>query len=1103
MRRLLLLASIPFLACLFTPTDLSAQLQYLFLQGTGTQATGTFTGLGFAHTVGTQWGTTFASSSVGIGFSFEFEGTTHTTARVYHNGAVVLGGGTIPSPTGYDLNGTGQPVLAPFWDAMRISDGEGGQCTGSSVDYGTIGTAPNRTFVVTWRNMGLGQSGPLGFQDATFQLRLHETTNRIEFYYEELDGSYPSCSQWVGNTAHQTSAAIGIANGTEYLSVAPSGSSTVSSTRETSVDVSRTAISGGTVYTFCPGGVTGNPASGGTAAAADGDTLLVGEEVVLSSSADFMPIEVKNTCATNVSYTITGANAAEYAISSSNPGPLGLLTEIPTVRFSPAGIGVRSATLTLRDNLGLVTRTYYLRGEGVPRIKWIGNIAQGGTPTVANGDLFFDGFKVENNTSVDYTPLTIEVANSPGPVAPVTYSLDDRSGGTFSIDRTAENVAPGSSSSVVITVAPVATVGPQKAKLTVNAEGEVRTFDLEVFSSGAGALFTINGAPLGAGSSIFRNVYECVGDGRSSVEIEIESIGDEPFEITSDANYLTETEIRQGTPPYPVLRDRFGNLVVSPDYFISDANGNRLTLPAVVAPGNKSIIYLTFSPIRPGSRRARAFFESNGENFFGLDTDNNTAEGVLNFELVGQGLGSKLSNPGRDGLPDAVVFDDTKVRETSVMTGMIFNAGDCDMTIDGSAFRIVSGDVAEFELMGDIYGVGTNTNGFVVTPGDTAMFDVSFTPSRSGSRVASVRVVTNDSAHFQNGVAERGTFYVDLFGKGAVGLEGRDIFISPAVIDGPSSTGIATLENNSGGLVIVDGISILGSTEIQEDPANMWPAVPFTVEPGKSVDIGLALIPDAGSTPGTRTGTLEVSLANGDVLVLDISGIAGTRTLNVIPQTLFTGVDVPVGELARRFVAINNNGTLPVQIADVQIAGAAAADYNVGPLARNVVQPGGTDFLEVTYEPTATGMSDATLEIVTNSTNGTPVGTAAGSHIVTLGATGVTTLREDDPTGDPAVRPNEAEHGWSARTESGVALWQSTPNPTAANVEIRFFTPSSQKLTIDLFNANGAQVATLLDDVVEGEGEVSADLSDLPSGRYFYILRTAEGPLTLAIDLVR
>ena len=577
------------------------------------------------------------------------------------------------------------------------------------------------------------------------------------------------------------------------------------------------------------------------------------------------------------------------------------------------------------------------------------------------------------------------------------------------------------------------------------------------------------------------------------------SIGDEPFEITSDDAFLTSTVIEQGTPPYPLLRDGFNNPLPVQDYFITDAQGDPLAFPITIAPGDTRTIYITFLPTRADSRRARSFFATNGENFIGLDTDNLDALGTLNFELVGHGFGSTLSNPEMTGLPSAVVFPTTEVRGTSTLTGMIYNDGECDLLVNAGDLRITTGDVTEFELLTGLYNVTQNGTDYVIGPGDTAMFDVAFTPARSGSRLASLLVESNDSAVYIEGIVARGTHYIDLFGRGKVGLEGEDVTLDPAVIDGPSSTGVARLENNFGGLVGITAIAIVGSTEIVEDPANPWPTLPTNVDPGTSIELGLLFTPDAANGPGNRMATLEVTLDNGDVLIVDVTGLAGTRTLQVAPNSLFSGISVPVGDLARRFVAVNNDGTLPVRISNVVLSGAGAADYTVSSLIRPIVPPGGTEFLEVTFAPTAQGALDAMIEIVTNTTNGTPVGT----HAITLGGMGATTML-DDPSGSnaPAIRPSTGDVT-AARMADGTMLRQSNPNPVTTTATIGFVLPNEREISLDLYDVNGSLVTRLAAGMFDGEQEVSIDTRDLSSGRYYYTLRTAGGSLTLSFDVVR
>lgn len=144
-----------------------------------------------------------AHSDVSIGFTFNYLGTAYTQVRINTNGwlSLNLSGSDDISSNNILLFETGNPgtVLAPWWDDLNM-DGS------SSVSYKTTGTAPNRTFTAEWKNM-------LGFATGStdrlnFQVKLHESTNVIEFCYgDAVPGTHNS----------QEGASIGIKDATGGL----------------------------------------------------------------------------------------------------------------------------------------------------------------------------------------------------------------------------------------------------------------------------------------------------------------------------------------------------------------------------------------------------------------------------------------------------------------------------------------------------------------------------------------------------------------------------------------------------------------------------------------------------------------------------------------------------------------------------------------------------------------------------------------------------------------------------------------------------------------------------------------------------------------------
>lgn len=139
------------------------------------------------------------SQAIDLGFSFCFLGNEYTKCYVGSNGWVSFGGpgaltttytsATIPS-TG--VNVPKNCIMGPW------QDWHPGLCTpvGSCIKYQTIGTAPNRKFVVSYDNVPMFScTGLFG----KFQIVLNETTNIIENHLTNK----PNCPAWAGGTATQ------------------------------------------------------------------------------------------------------------------------------------------------------------------------------------------------------------------------------------------------------------------------------------------------------------------------------------------------------------------------------------------------------------------------------------------------------------------------------------------------------------------------------------------------------------------------------------------------------------------------------------------------------------------------------------------------------------------------------------------------------------------------------------------------------------------------------------------------------------------------------------------------------------------------------------
>lgn len=140
-------------------------------------------------------GTDDGTAPLALEFQFRMYGTLYPVACVSTNGAVYFMA-SAATCTGFgadfantDITATSvpndRPALLPLWTDLTFDSPVAG-----SVLYHTLGTAPNRRFVIQWNNaIPQGSGSPV-----TFQAILFETSNRVLFQYKtvSLTGGDPA-----------------------------------------------------------------------------------------------------------------------------------------------------------------------------------------------------------------------------------------------------------------------------------------------------------------------------------------------------------------------------------------------------------------------------------------------------------------------------------------------------------------------------------------------------------------------------------------------------------------------------------------------------------------------------------------------------------------------------------------------------------------------------------------------------------------------------------------------------------------------------------------------------------------------------------------------
>jgi len=182
-----------------------------------------------------------ASAVAPIGFDVWYMGVRFTNFSVNANGVFRFGStAIIPGGNSYTVNGTYRivPISSGSFASETVPTTGNFQtaATVGKVHYKVIGTAPNRTLVVEWKDMKIGHRSTKTTY-ATFQAHVYETAPSptttsggvIQFVYGAMptDARNSSGTQVAINT--RTGIGIGTAAG-QYLSVITSGTSAVSAT---------------------------------------------------------------------------------------------------------------------------------------------------------------------------------------------------------------------------------------------------------------------------------------------------------------------------------------------------------------------------------------------------------------------------------------------------------------------------------------------------------------------------------------------------------------------------------------------------------------------------------------------------------------------------------------------------------------------------------------------------------------------------------------------------------------------------------------------------------------------------------------------------------
>jgi hypothetical protein len=297
------------------------------------------------------------SAATSIGFTFQYGCTNYTQFMASTNGVMFLGNTAVSTNSFNDLTGsTDRPAIAPLWDDLKTG-------SAGNVNYLLTGAVGSRILTVEWKQMYWNYAGATNC--ISFQVKLYETSNRIDFVYTQGAAAINSGSASIGIS--------GVTSGDFYSLNGAGAAPTASKVTETTTIAAKPA--NGQIYRWDPVQCSGTPA-GGTAAASVTSSACGGYASTISLSGNSSGCGISYqwySSPNNATWTIiAGATSSTYAatvntsiyyhcvITCSNSGLSGTSTSIQCTVTSPSPANDACASAV---SLGTVSTTTTTTGS--------------------------------------------------------------------------------------------------------------------------------------------------------------------------------------------------------------------------------------------------------------------------------------------------------------------------------------------------------------------------------------------------------------------------------------------------------------------------------------------------------------------------------------------------------------------------------------------------------------------------------------------------------------------------------------------------------------------------------------------------------------------
>ncbi|MFA6400803.1 MAG: fibronectin type III domain-containing protein [Salinivirgaceae bacterium] len=465
-----------------------------------------------------------------IGFAFCFMGMQYTQFVATEDGIIRLGNSLSPINRVPELD-VSEPRLVAFSCDMRTGNN-------GKVHYKTTGSAPNRVFTIEWYNMIIAYSDGSQTGKSTFQIRLYETSNLIEYIYGYMYAD-------VHRGGQEDYGAIGFSNSNVTNGIIyKTGTFTNNSVLRTSP-----------ATTILPGLVTAVGEISGLSSTSAGHRRIYRFTPIAPPNA---PTNITFTSITyssiTVGWTDNSSNESYFLVYRSEDG--GITYEL----VSTDNAGVTSSIVS-----GLPSKSYTFKIVAINE-GGVSSALIGSTATVAAGEKVSNVVSGNWNTAATWLPSGVPAA---------TDNVTILDGHTITIDATSavcNNLTVGQGSTGTLNFIG----GTTSATLTTDGDVTVAaggTFDIVAGATSGTRLLVIGNRTRANSNLTVNGTFDMDNGGSSVANVEFRGSSSGTISGAGATCHFYSITLNKGTNNTPILEATRVITVTSPT-----STGNSLTL---------------------------------------------------------------------------------------------------------------------------------------------------------------------------------------------------------------------------------------------------------------------------------------------------------------------------------------------------------------------------------------------------------------------------------------------------------------------------------------------------------------------------------------------